>query len=167
VDYAKPPGSHHTHSGLVSPRGCGKQALSGYSANKVLRSVLLLRSNLHAAGGARWFIHCHFAPACTPTARKETKMSRFTEKVLKRAGRKRLIARVYKDRAGTTKVFIDEPVAGSRSAVTRTHFTSLEAANRALGGATRVMREAYSWALRRDRDERPGTTGSDESWRIR
>jgi hypothetical protein len=92
-------------------------------------------------------------------------VSGYKDKVLKRAGRTRLVARVFKDRVGTTKLWIEEPIPGSRSAVTRTYFSSLEAADRALGNLSHTTHRAYDWALGRDSAKRPAN--SDESWRLR
>jgi hypothetical protein len=102
--------------------------------------------------------------------RREVQASGFKEKVLKRNGLKKLVARVYKDRVGTTRLFIEEPT-GKRGVVSRAWFSSLEAADRALTGLTRTKDMGHtresSWYLGELRKSKRRPTHDDSSWRLR
>jgi hypothetical protein len=103
--------------------------------------------------------------------RREVQASGFKEKVLKRNGLKKLVARVYKDRAGTTRLYIEEPT-GKRGAVSRAWFSSLEAADRALGTLTRTTKDMgltreSSWYLGDLRQSKRRLTHDDSNWRLR
>jgi hypothetical protein len=75
-------------------------------------------------------------------------LERFVDAVVKRVGSRKLVKRTYKlgSMPVAVKHFLEEPIPGERSAVSRTYFDSSIAAERALSNV--ASRKRAAWELR-------------------